>query len=102
MSADVDQLALVEDQNLVGIHNGRQALRDDEDDGVLDIRLEGPSKVRIRRIIQGRKAIVKEIDARASNQCAGNGQALSLAPAEIQCDGCRRHIHSRNPRLEQF
>ena len=80
MGTATHDFALVEDDDLVSIHNGSHALSHNQDGGLLGHFLEPLAQLGVSLIVQGREGIVEDIDIRALNYGTGNRQALLLTP----------------------
>ena len=61
MRAQAHDLAILEHDNLVGVQNRRDALRDDEHRGVARLVLQRMAQGCIGLKVQGRKTIVEDI-----------------------------------------
>mmetsp|Transcript_26216 Transcript_26216/g.53433 ORF Transcript_26216/g.53433 Transcript_26216/m.53433 type:complete len:214 (-) Transcript_26216:526-1167(-) len=83
MLALLDDLAMSEDKNVVGIANGGQTMGDDD--------CRPPHHERVQRVlhkllacrIEGGGRLVEEKDARVSDQCARDCHALLLPSAQL-------------------
>ena len=71
-------LSIVQHQNSVCMLNGGRSLGNDKDRRISFHISDRFSKRRIRRIVEGRRAVVQNQDLRLSDKGTGNGQTLSL------------------------
>src|SRR5699024_5524111 len=77
-----DDPSRVEDDDLVGLTDGRYALGDDDDRGLTGRFVEGGPQPRVGGDVEGGERIVEDIDLRFDGQRSGDAQTLSL-PARI-------------------
>src|SRR5712664_2746482 len=84
MSSALHYTAVTEHQDLVGVHHGREPVRDHEGGAAygdaLELRLDGFFGARIER----RGGLVEDQDARVFQQRAGYGHALLFPAGELQ------------------
>lgn len=79
MGAALHQAALVHDQNLVSLLDGRQAVSDHQCGTALHDVVKGSLDVALGLGIQGRSRLVENQQRRVLQQCPGDRQALALA-----------------------
>ena len=79
MPPQAGHLAIVEDENLLCLGDGTDALGNDQDGTPSHFLCQGVTQGRIGLEIEGRKAIVKDIEICLFKQGPGNGQTLFLA-----------------------
>src|SRR5699024_11494002 len=84
VGAAADDPSRVEDDDLVGLADGRYALGDDDDRGLTGRFVEGGPQPRVGGGVEGGARIVEDVDLRSDGQRSGEAQALSL-PARIDC-----------------
>ena len=82
MGADAGDLAVIQHHDLLGAHDRAHALGDDQHGGLAGSFLRAFSR-RIGPEIQGRKAVVEDVDLRLLGQGAGDGKPLFLAAGEV-------------------
>ena len=79
MPSDADYAAFVEDHDLIGLLDRGDALRDDDDGARSRFFLERAAQARVGFKVEGREAIVEDIDRRFFHEGAGDRQSLLLA-----------------------
>src|SRR5688572_17451760 len=77
--AALDELAAVEDEDLVGAGDRRQTVRDDEGRAPAAQRLEAVLDQRLALAVEARRRLVEDQDARVGEDGASDRQALPLA-----------------------
>jgi hypothetical protein len=82
--AQADQLALVEDDDLLGAQDRRDPLGDDQDRALTGLLLERAAQGRIGLEIERREGVVEDIDRRPFDQRPGDRQPLPLAPRDVR------------------
>src|SRR5215472_1854133 len=82
--AALDDRAVVEDQNLVGGHDGREPVRDDERGAVLGDAIERVLDVLLGVAVERRSRLVEQKDRRALEDRAGDRDALLLPARKLQ------------------
>src|SRR5699024_9216045 len=82
VGAAADDPSRVEDDDLVGLTDGRYALGDDDDRGLTGRFVEGGPQPRVGGDVEGGERIVEDVDLRFDGQRSGDAQTLSL-PARI-------------------
>ena len=83
MGAMSHQLAPLQHQDLIGMHDGRYTLRHDQDCAVFGFRCQCPAQFQIGAEVQRRKAVVKQIELRTPDNGTGNGEPLLLSAREV-------------------
>ena len=83
MRALADDAAVVQNENLIGVHNRIYALRDDDERFPRIFPPNGAADGRIGRIIERAGGIVQNQNIEIPHQCARNRQALALAAGKI-------------------
>ena len=84
MRAQTHNLAILEHDDLVGVQDRRDALRDDEHRSVTRLVLQRMTQGRIGLKVQSRKTVVEDIQVGALHERASNGQTLALATREVR------------------
>ena len=84
VGAEPDLAALFEDEDLVGLHDRRHALGDDDVDGVGDDGRQRGTEPGVGREVEGREGVVEEVDVGVVDERAGDGQALALAARDVR------------------
>lgn len=82
MGAPLDEAAVVEDQDLVGGHDGRQPMGDDQGRAATQGLVEGGLHGGLVLGVEVAGGLVEDDDAGVLQQHPGDGQALLLAPGE--------------------
>ena len=72
-------LALIENENLIGIGDRRQPVRDDERRAAAAKRVEGPLDLGLRLGIERARCLIEDEDRRVLQDGARDGDALALA-----------------------
>ena len=83
MSPFTYNTAIVQDNNLFGIHNRTDPLGYQKDRAGPGFPLQSPPQVPIGLQIKGGKAVIKKVDWCIFYQRSGNGQTLPLASGNI-------------------
>ena len=84
MRAALDDLALVEDDDLVGVDDGRQAVGDHQRRAVGGDPVERRLDLALGVDVEGRGRLVEDQDRRRLQHRAGDGDALLLAAGQFQ------------------
>ena len=84
MRAALDDHAVVEHENLVGVDDGRQPMRDDQRGAIARHAVELVLDVPLGVAVERRGRLVEQQDRRALQNGAGNGDALLLAARQFQ------------------
>ncbi len=95
MRADIHHAPLVQDEDLVGVHDRADTLGDDQHCGVRRFVSQRRAQSGVRGIIERGEAVVEDVDFRLPYQRAGNREALLLAAREIRATLCDLPIQSR-------
>ncbi|GJC99127.1 hypothetical protein ColKHC_07953 [Colletotrichum higginsianum] len=91
VSALLDDLAGVHDNDVVGVADGRQAVGDGDDGAVLGRRLlNGTLDALLAGRVEGRGGLVEHEDLGIADEGAGEGDALTLATADEGSAGAGR------------
>src|SRR5690606_4516227 len=80
VASALDDTALVEDQDQVGILHGRDPVANDHDRTPAIVSPQVPENVPFRVGVDGRQGVVENEDPRVANEGSGNRRALLLAP----------------------
>jgi len=83
VGAALQDAALVQDDDLVGVLHGAQPLGDDDLGGAGDLPGEGPADEGVGAGVDGGGRVVEDEDLRPLEQGAGDAQALLLASGDI-------------------
>ena len=83
VGADAGHLTVVEDDDLVGVPDGRDTLRDEEHGHILRVGLNRLSKRGIRREIERGRGVVEDQDLRATHECTRDRESLLLSAGEV-------------------
>ena len=83
VGADAGHLAVVENDDLVGVPDGRHTLRDDEHSHVLGVGLNRLSERGIRREIERGRGVVEDQDLRATHERTRDRESLLLSAGEV-------------------
>ena len=83
MPAALDDLAALDHQNGVGVHDGVQAMGDDDGGAVLAEMLDRLLHLLFGFRIQRRGGFIEQDDRRILDQRAGDGDALALAAGQL-------------------
>ena len=83
MCADTGNLAVIQDDDLLGIGNGADALGNDNHRLIFCVFADRPAQGGICLIVQRGKTVVKDEDIRVTGQSPGNGEALLLPARNI-------------------
>ena len=83
MLADSHDFTMVQHHNLVGAHDGGDALGNNQHRGMVGLFAQSLSKRGVGRIIKGRETVVENKYFRLFCQRAGNGKALFLPAGKI-------------------
>ena len=84
MVAALDDDAVVEDDDLVGVDDRRQAVGDDQGRAVARDPVERRLDLALGMDVEGRGRLVEDQDRRRLEDGAGDGDALLLAAGELQ------------------
>ena len=76
MGADAGHLSFVKHDDLIGVTDGADTLCHDEDGSVLRLFLQ-------RLEVQGREAVIENVELRLLHQRPGDGQTLLLSAGEV-------------------
>src|SRR5690606_10242248 len=76
------QLAVMHDEDAVGVLDGREAVRDDERGAAAHERLERALDAGLEFGVDGAGRLVEDEDARVEGEGAGEGEELPLADGE--------------------
>ena len=90
MGAALDDAAVVENHDRVGVLHGRQAVGNDEDRAALHQCVHAALHQKLRARVDGAGRFVKDHDGRVGDRRAGDGQQLALTLREI-CAVGREH-----------
>ena len=83
MGADPGDRAAVEDDDLVGAHDRADPLGHDDDRRVGDLIGERRPQGRVGLEVEGREAVVEDVDVGALDEGAGDREALPLPAREV-------------------
>src|SRR5258706_13141763 len=83
MGAEPDGLAVLENEDLIGTDDRRDALSDDDDGGVKGVGTERGAETGVSRQVERRERIVEQVDLRLVDQRPGDRQALPLAARDV-------------------
>ena len=72
MSALPHDAAIIEHQDLIGVHDGRDALGDDHDGGVVQLMGQPCAQGGIGLVIERGEAVIKDEDLRFDRKRTGN------------------------------
>jgi len=75
--------AVFEDDDLVRVHDRADALRDDDLRRARHFPCKRGAQTRVGREVEGRKAVVEDVDRGALRQGPGDRQTLALAPGDV-------------------
>ena len=81
--ADCGCFAIIKHDNLVRIHYGADPLSDDQNSGVASSRPERRAQLRIRLEVEGREAVIEQVDFRLANERPCDGEPLLLAAGYV-------------------
>ena len=74
---------LVKNDDLVGMHDGCNALRDDDDGFAAHARMKSTAQRSIGLVVKGREAVVEQVSTGVGCQGAGNGEPLTLTTRHV-------------------
>ena len=83
VGAEADTFAFVEDQDLLGVPDGADALGDDDADRIREVLRESASQVRVGAVVKGREGVVENEDLGRSGEGSRNGKPLLLAAGKV-------------------
>ena len=83
MGALADDAPLIQHQDLVRVQHGGDALRHNNDRGVVGFSLQRTAQRHVGLVVQRREAVVKQIDLRVLGNGAGNRKALLLPAGDV-------------------
>ena len=83
MFAYAGDLAVVQDDDLVGVPDGADALGHDDPGGVLAGLVQGAAEDPVGLIVQGGEGVVEEEDLRLPGDGPGDGEPLLLPAGEV-------------------
>ena len=83
MGAAVDDLAVIHDEDHVRVHDGGNALGDDDLRGLGDVGLEARTNQRVGLRVDGAGGVVEDEDLRLLEKGAGDAQSLLLAAGDV-------------------
>ncbi len=83
MLADCGCSAIIKHDNLVRIHYGADPLSDDKNSGIARLAPKRPAQIRIRLEVEGREAVIEQVDIRLANERPCNGEPLLLAAGYV-------------------
>ncbi len=83
MGALADDAALIQHQDLVRVQHGGDALRHNNDCGVVSFSFQRTAQRHVGLVVQRREAVVKQIDLRVLGNGAGNRKALLLPAGDV-------------------
>ncbi len=83
MRALADDFAFIQHYDLLGVHDGGNALRDDEHDSVFRVFRQRTAQLCIRFEIERGEAIIENIHRRFFHERTGSGKALLLAAGNV-------------------
>ena len=81
--AGAHYVAVVEHDDLVGVHDGRDALGHDHERGVGDVFGQLFAQARVGLVVEGAKRVIEHHDLGLLGQRAGDGQTLALTARNI-------------------
>ena len=81
MGAQLGHPAVVQHQNLVGVHQGGDPVGD-EDGGAPDIFLDGPADLLVGLHVHGGEGVVENLDGGVLHEHPGDGHPLLLSPGD--------------------
>ncbi len=84
MAPGADDPALVEDDDPVGVTDGRHPLGDDHHRRLGGLLRKRRAQRRVGRVVERGEGVVEEIDLRALDQSAGDREALPLASRDVR------------------
>jgi hypothetical protein len=82
MGTALDDSTTLEDDDLVGTNDRRQAVSDDDGGSTLHQLRDGVANGGLRGCVEVRRRLVEYEDARVGQQSPSDGDALPLAPGE--------------------
>ena len=83
MGALADDAPLIQHQDLVRVQHGGDALRHNNDRGVVGFSLQRTAQRHVGLVVQRREAVIKQIDLRVLGNGAGNRKALLLPTGDV-------------------
>lgn len=83
MGADAGHLSFVKHDDLIGVTDGADTLCHDEDGSVLRLFLQRLAQRGVRLEVQGREAVIENVELRLLHQRPGDGQTLLLSAGEV-------------------
>ena len=83
MLADADHFAMVENDDLVGVHDGADALGDDDAGRVGKFFGDAATDRFVGLVVEGREGVIKDEDLRFGSDGPGDAKALLLAAGEV-------------------
>ena len=78
MVPGTDDATFVDDEDLIGVANGRDTLGDDEHRGLGGVPAQRPAQFRVGRYVEGGEGVVEDVDVGLLDQGPGDGQPLTL------------------------
>ena len=81
--ADAADAALLEHDDLVGVQDGADPLRDHDHGRVLGLALESGAQHRIGLEVERREAVVEDVDVGLLDERASDGEPLALAAGDV-------------------
>ncbi len=94
MGAESDDMAVLEDDDLVGVGDREHPLGDDDHGGVLGHGLQGPPESGIGGHVEGGERVIEQVQLGAPDQRPGDGEALSLAARDVGATLGDRRVES--------
>ena len=79
MGSHAGHTAFIEHENLVRVHDGADALCHDDDSRIFRVRFKRMPQSGVGFVVQGGKAVVKQVDQGVFGNGAGNGKTLLLS-----------------------
>ena len=83
MGSVADDGAVLEDDDVVGVDDRRDPLGHDDDRRMPGDRLECRPEPCVRRQVEGREAVIEEIDVGLRDERPGDGESLALTAGDV-------------------
>ena len=98
MRAARHNFSTIKNQDLVGVPDGRDALRDNKNSGTANIGGEVVADGGVGRVVEGAERVIKNVQVCSLVKGSRHGEALSLAPGKVPPTGIYPRVE---PVLEQ-
>src|ERR1700733_1397106 len=94
VAPDPGDAAGVKDDDLVGVHDRADPLRDHDHGGILGPRAQGMTEAGLGGDVQGREAVIEQVEAGTPGQGPGDGQPLALTTGNVGATRVNRGVQA--------